>query len=156
MPVHNWTFDSPEKKRPRTSLDSRMVTVGEDGLGHSVDEIQAPENVLTYELRYNVLYIRSVHPTTGLAAPAYPEELGRLSEYDLCTNYSTPTIQPENCQSLCLPRTLLLIVAGVISSNRVIIVRVLRNEFRTSHFLELLVKLVLSVALDYAFNNRTS
>ena len=96
------------------------------------------------------------NPTTGIAAPAYPEELGRLSEYDLCTNYSTPTIQYEACQTLCLPRTLLLIVVGVISSSLVIIVRVLHHEFRTPHFLELLVKVVLSVALYYAFNNRTS
>ena len=94
----------------------------------------------------------------GIAAPAYPEELGRLGEYDhdLCTNHSTPTIQYETRQILCLPRTLLLVLAGVISSNLVIIVRILRHEFRTTHFLELLVKVVLSVAFYYAFNNRTS
>ena len=44
----------------------------------------------------------------------------------------------------------------VVSSNLVIIAKVLRHEFRTPHFLELLVKVVLSVALYYAFNNRTS
>jgi hypothetical protein len=67
------------------------------------------------------------------------------------TAYST-----ETAKTLGLPRTLLLIVAGVVSSNLVIMVRALRHEFRTPHILELLVKVVLSVALDYAFNNRTS
>lgn len=80
-----------------------------------------------------------------------PEGLGRLREYDLCTNYSTQSIKHETCQTLGLPRALLLTVAGV-----VIMIRVLRHEVHTPHFLELLVKVVLSVALYYAFNNRTS
>ena len=97
-------------------------------------------------------YIRIGNPGTGIAALHARDELRRLRKYDLRTGYPQYT---EDRQIPGSPRTL-LVLADVVAFNLANIMRTLCHKFPTPHFLELLVKVVVSVALDYAFENRTS
>jgi hypothetical protein len=65
--------------------------------------------------------------------------------------YPLATHKYKDRQTPGLPRTLLIWDGALGVSTFVLIVRTLSHQLRMPHFLELLVKVALSVTLDYPF-----